>query len=192
MATIERGPSFPGSDTPRNTSDYNSSTIALQPTGPYTMEKGRSEPGELEAKSRTATAKRSRRKLLLLAVVAILAIIIIVVLCVYFLVIRPNKSDNSTPSSNASGGSTTKTATRAGSTDKPSPTSNAQPTTGGDGSIVTMEDGTTFVYKNPFGGYWVDDPNDPFNNGARAQSWTPALNETFRYGIDRIRGQVSP
>uniref|UniRef100_A0A0W0EVF7 glucan 1,3-beta-glucosidase n=1 Tax=Moniliophthora roreri TaxID=221103 RepID=A0A0W0EVF7_MONRR len=26
------------------------------------------------------------------------------------------------------------------------------------------------------------------NNGAKAQSWTPALNETFRYGVDRIRG----
>jgi len=51
-----------------------------------------------------------------------------------------------------------------------------------------MEDGTTFTYKNPFGGTWYWDPNDPFNNTAQAQSWTPALNEPFNYGIDHIRG----
>jgi len=192
MATIERGPSFPESDSPRLT-DYNASTQALQPAGPQTMEKASPDPRELEATAGAAPARRSRRKLLLVAVVAILAIIVIVVLCVYFLVIRPNnKSDNPVANSNASAGTTTKTATAAGNTNKPTPTSNAQPTTGGDGSIITMEDGTTFVYRNPFGGYWVDDPNDPFNAGARAQSWSPALNETFRYGIDRIRGQVSP
>ncbi|CAL1705012.1 unnamed protein product [Somion occarium] len=33
-----------------------------------------------------------------------------------------------------------------------------------------------------------DRSRHPFNNGARAQSFTPALNETFRYGIDQIRG----
>ncbi|ESK92046.1 exo-beta- -glucanase [Moniliophthora roreri MCA 2997] len=62
------------------------------------------------------------------------------------------------------------------------------PVTGGNGSEITMEDGTTFTYSNPFGGHWHYDPKDPFNNGARAQSWTPALNETFQYGVDRIRG----
>jgi hypothetical protein len=55
-----------------------------------------------------------------------------------------------------------------------------------------MDDGTTFIYINNFGGYWYWDPADPFNNGARAQSWTPALNESFDYGIDRIRGCVHP
>ena len=53
-----------------------------------------------------------------------------------------------------------------------------------------MEDGTTFTYKNPHGGYWYWDEKDPFNNGARPQSWSPALNETFRYGADLIRGSV--
>ncbi|KAK7053265.1 hypothetical protein VNI00_003891 [Paramarasmius palmivorus] len=60
--------------------------------------------------------------------------------------------------------------------------------TGSDGSEITLEDGTTFKYSNPHGGYWYYDPNDPFNNGARAQSWSPALNETFNFGVDRIRG----
>jgi len=60
--------------------------------------------------------------------------------------------------------------------------------TGGQGSTITLEDGSTFVYNNAFGGTWYWDENDPFNNGARAQSWSPALNETFRYGQDQIRG----
>ena len=62
--------------------------------------------------------------------------------------------------------------------------------TGGDGSTVMMEDGTTFTYLNSFGGHWYYDPDDPFNNGAQAQSWTPPLNQTFNYGSDRIRGYV--
>lgn len=62
--------------------------------------------------------------------------------------------------------------------------------TGGDGTTVTRDDGSTFIYKNSFGGTWYYDPSDPFNNGARAQSWSPALNETFRFGTDPIRGYV--
>lgn len=34
----------------------------------------------------------------------------------------------------------------------------------------------------------MDDPRDPFNNGARAQSFTPALNESWDYSKDQIRG----
>ncbi|CAK5270365.1 unnamed protein product [Mycena citricolor] len=60
--------------------------------------------------------------------------------------------------------------------------------TGGDGSTITADNGTTFTYVNSFGGSWYYDVNDPFNNGARPQSWSPALNETFRYGIDTVRG----
>ncbi|KAJ8092006.1 hypothetical protein PM082_024242 [Marasmius tenuissimus] len=60
--------------------------------------------------------------------------------------------------------------------------------TGADGSKVLLEDGTTMNYTNPHGGYWYYDPNDPFKDAARAQSWTPALNETFKYGVDKIRG----
>ncbi|KAK1221389.1 hypothetical protein PQX77_015796 [Marasmius sp. AFHP31] len=60
--------------------------------------------------------------------------------------------------------------------------------TGFDGSEVTLEDGSTMKYSNRHGGHWYYDPNNPFNNGARAQSWSPGLNETFRYGIDKIRG----
>jgi aryl-phospho-beta-D-glucosidase BglC (GH1 family) len=60
--------------------------------------------------------------------------------------------------------------------------------TGGDGSVVTTETGAQFTYKNPFGGFWVDDPNNPFNNNAQANSWTPPLNTTWTWGTDRIFG----
>jgi aryl-phospho-beta-D-glucosidase BglC (GH1 family) len=59
---------------------------------------------------------------------------------------------------------------------------------GKDGSKVVTETGSTFTYNNKFGGYWVVDPANPFNSGAKAQSYTPALNETFKYGIDRVYG----
>ncbi|THH07807.1 hypothetical protein EW145_g3127 [Phellinidium pouzarii] len=61
-------------------------------------------------------------------------------------------------------------------------------TTGGNGSTVTTEDGTTFTYVNPFGGFWVDDPEDPFNNNAQPNSWTPPLNTTWTWGVDKVYG----
>jgi len=60
--------------------------------------------------------------------------------------------------------------------------------TGGNGSVITLDSGATFTYLNPFGGYWYWDKNDPLNQDARAQSWSPALNETFKYGVDQVRG----
>lgn len=34
----------------------------------------------------------------------------------------------------------------------------------------------------------MEDTGNPFNNGARPNSWTPALNETWTWGKDRIWG----
>lgn len=61
-------------------------------------------------------------------------------------------------------------------------------TSGGDGSTVTAEDGSTFTYSNPFGGIWVDDPNDPFTGSAFPNSWTPPLNTSWTWGVDRLYG----
>ncbi|KAI5120171.1 hypothetical protein M0805_008438 [Coniferiporia weirii] len=58
----------------------------------------------------------------------------------------------------------------------------------GNGSTVTTEDGTTFTYVNKFGGFWVDDPAGPFNNNARPNSWTPPLNSSWRWGVDKVYG----
>lgn len=64
----------------------------------------------------------------------------------------------------------------------------AAPITGGDGSTVTTDKNTTFTYKNAFGGFWVDDPNDPFNFNAQAQSWIPPLNQSWNFAKNRIFG----
>lgn len=124
-------------------------------------------------------SKRRIRFWIIIAGVGILLLVAAIV--VYFLVIKP-KSQTSSDS-----GSTVATSTSTAA--KPATTSKAKVAiTGGDGSTVTTEDGSTFVYRNSFGGYWYYDENDPFNNAARAQSWSPALNETFQYGTDQIRG----
>jgi hypothetical protein len=69
-----------------------------------------------------------------------------------------------------------------------SPTPSNSKIYGGDGTIVTAEDGTTFVYNNSFGGFFAQDPNNPFNNDARAQSWSPPLNQSWQFGKDQIFG----
>jgi glucan 1,3-beta-glucosidase len=119
---------------------------------------------------------KSKRKFIILGVlIALIVLIAAVAFPLYFFVFKPKH-----------GAST-------GSKDPSKPTSSGKPAdavaiTGGDGSKVTLDDGSTTTYSNTFGGYWYYDETDPFNNGAKAQSWNPALNETFNYGIDKIRG----
>lgn len=196
---------------PSGGSDYNGSTYALNdtlgatplthgpytgsyrddPNDPYASEQGglpmsplgRSQNRAMDEKQAAYAAPRTRskRKVMILAILAALILLLLaVVIPVYFAIIRPNNNRSSSTEPGKS------------SNEAPKPSSTKTPVTavvtGGDGSKITMEDGTTFIYKNPFGGYWYWDENDPFNNGARAQSWSPALNETFQYGIDQIRG----
>ncbi|TFY57321.1 hypothetical protein EVG20_g8595 [Dentipellis fragilis] len=68
------------------------------------------------------------------------------------------------------------------------PSSPAGATSGGDGSRITMDNGQQFVYRNAFGGNWVYNPKDPFNNGARPNSWTPPLNTSWTWGKDQVYG----
>ncbi|KZT27908.1 glycoside hydrolase family 5 protein [Neolentinus lepideus HHB14362 ss-1] len=125
--------------------------------------------------------RRSRVKMILFGVLGgVAALIIIVVLAVYFGVVKKN-NDKTTTGDSVSNPTGTSSAGGGGS-------SGTLVVTGGGGSTVTTDNGTTFTYQNSFGGYWYWDPNDPFNNGARAQSWSPALNETFHWGVDKIRG----
>ncbi|KAF8176767.1 glycoside hydrolase family 5 protein [Pholiota molesta] len=60
--------------------------------------------------------------------------------------------------------------------------------TGGDGSVIKLDNGTEFTYNNPFGGFWVQDPANPFNNNAQPNSWTPPLNTSWTWGKDHIYG----
>ena len=129
----------------------------------------------------TAPRTQSKRRIIILASLAGLILLLLAVLIpVYFTVIRPKSNANLAPDP-----------AHPTQTSKNGNPSVAAIVTGGDGSNVITDDGSTFIYHNTFGGYWYWDENDPFNNGARAQSWTPALNETFKYGTDKIRGLVS-
>ncbi|TFK29814.1 exo-beta-1,3-glucanase [Coprinopsis marcescibilis] len=138
-----------------------------------------------------APRKKSRRKLFIIgAIVAALLIIAAIIIAVYFTVIKPktDSANSSDRNGNSRDQTTTSAAAPSASSSAGEDTSQSAIVTGGDGSVITMEDGTTFTYRNAFGGHWYYDPNDPFNNGAKAQSWTPALNESFEYGTARIRG----
>ncbi|KAJ7578638.1 glycoside hydrolase family 5 protein [Mycena floridula] len=140
---------------------------------------------ELNVPDEDPRPPKRRRAIYCLGCLAVLIIVILVVILpVYFAVIKPknNKTNLSDNGSNSDGQG-----------DAPSGTgtpSKSTLTTGGDGSTVTTDDGSTFVYKNQFGGYWIFDPNDPWNNGAAPNSWTPALNATWTWGKDKIFGYL--
>jgi len=126
---------------------------------------------------------------------AVAAVVLAVVLPVYFTVIKPKNNTSSGGGGNSNGGS------------EPKPPPNGV-TTGGDGSTVTMDNGTEFTYRNPFGGFctWspfsrltegdgltvgivgVWDPRTPFNDNAQPNSWTPPLNTTWKWGVDKLYG----
>ncbi|KAF8525997.1 glycoside hydrolase family 5 protein [Hysterangium stoloniferum] len=131
--------------------------------------------------------RKSFRLLLIGGLIALIVVVLAVILPVYFVVIRPKQNTNSNLASVPTGAPSQ-------SANAPTPTSSGGSQTsaglviGGDGTLVTASDGSTFTYRNPFGGYFVTDAADPYNNAAKAQSWTPALNETWRYGTDLIHG----
>lgn len=123
-----------------------------------------------------APSIRSKRRYLIAGVAAAALIAIAVAVSVYFTVGKPKSASFASAASPSA------------SSASPPSTSGSPSISGGDGTKITMEDGTTFIYSNPFGGFWYWNPNDPFNNNAQAQSWTPPLNQTFKFGIDQIRG----
>ncbi|CAG7854560.1 Probable glucan 1,3-beta-glucosidase D; AltName: Full=Exo-1,3-beta-glucanase D [Serendipita indica DSM 11827] len=130
----------------------------------------------------TPPARSSRWKLFAaLGCLAVVILVLVIVLPVYFLVIK--KRNTSTGGHGGSGGG--------GAVNGDDTLPVAQPdgaTSGGDGSKVYTEDGSSFTYTNKFGGHWSYDPARPFANEARAQSYTPALNETWKWGQDTIKG----
>ncbi|KAJ7105074.1 exo-beta-1,3-glucanase [Mycena crocata] len=63
------------------------------------------------------------------------------------------------------------------------------PTSGKTGTLVTMDDGTSFTYTNDFGGDWAADPKNPFAMGGKAQSWSKRIgSEEWDWGTDVARG----
>ncbi|KZO99387.1 glycoside hydrolase family 5 protein [Calocera viscosa TUFC12733] len=119
-----------------------------------------------------------------------------VIIPVYFVLIKPHQSTASSDTSGSSGNNGNSNGSGgSGNNNNTTTTNGGQPApafsgaiTGGSGSTVTRDDGSTFVYTNNFGGTWYFDPRNPFVDGARANEWTPALNESWQWGVDVVRG----
>lgn len=82
--------------------------------------------------------------------------IVVIALAIALPLVFVNRNKNS--SSSTSSGASTTTGGGDNSTTTPGDSGNGKPTAalatwGGDGSTVTKEDGTTFTYKNSFGGF---------------------------------------
>lgn len=117
------------------------------------------------------SAKKGRRSLwFIIAGVLVLVVVAIAVP----LALTQKKSHNSSSSSSAPGG---------GSIGKDG-------NSGASGSKITMDDGTTFVYENTFGGFWAADPKNPFGPGGQAQNWSKAIggDNKWDWSTDAVRG----
>ncbi|KAK0212093.1 glycoside hydrolase family 5 protein [Desarmillaria ectypa] len=137
---------------------------------------------------RNTPSKRRGLAFWLICAAALVIVVLAVILPVYFTVIKPKHNNKDSSQSSTSGdnsSSAPETPQGNGTTNPQSPTGAI---TGGDGSIVALADGSSFIYNNSFGGYWVADPNDPFSGAARPNSWTPPLNQSWKFGQDHVFG----
>ncbi|KAG8863719.1 hypothetical protein FRB96_007556 [Tulasnella sp. 330] len=177
-------------DEPYNNSEMNASAvpIPLQDVGGGNGNGYR----EFAEKNRfyESPRKQSTRKAWLCTTIAVVILIVAaaVAVPVYFFVIKPHSNSASSDGSSGSSGSSSSSGGSPSSGSGSGGKGSAAAITGTDGSIVTTDNGTTFTYNNTFGGYWYWDPKDPFNNGARAQSYVPALNETWDWNNNHIFG----
>ncbi|KAI1794546.1 glycoside hydrolase [Ganoderma leucocontextum] len=192
-ARSEHRASFASSNPTLTGDDYNASSLALNERGKqgfysYNYNDSDLNPsqGNFPKESYAipphrpyAPKRSSRKKAIIIGSLVALLVIAGAAVAVYFTVIKPK---HGTSSGSASTGSDNNSTSPSGNNQ------NLAVQTGTDGSTVTMDNGTTFVYNNSFGGFWYYDPANPFSSGARAQLWTPALNESFKFGEDPIRG----
>lgn len=118
-----------------------------------------------------ANATRSR-KCLLITIVTIILLIAIIAVVVPVAVIFGGKNSSSS-------GSTTQTDSTGHGVD------GKVLTTGHDGSVVDLGNGTSFTYVNKHGGFWV---SDWLNDTAQAQSYTKPLSQEWDWANDRMYG----
>ena len=108
------------------------------------------------------------------------ALVIVVAAVVAGVAVSLTKKKGSGSASSGSG---------SGSSSGGSGSGSSSSTAGKTGSKVTMEDGSTFVYTNDFGGDWAMDPKLPFAAGGQAQSWTPRVGkDDWVWGKDVVKG----
>lgn len=157
-------------------STRNSFLVPPTPEASHPFLTGGASEEKLDGGGGTRPASRRRRWPLFVLAGAV-AVVVIVLAVVLPVTLVHKHSSHSAGSSGASAAS---------------PTSNPESPTGavsgGNGTVIKMDNNQTFTYVNNFGGVWVDDPANPFNNSARAQSYTPSLDEEWVWGQDLIRG----
>ncbi|KAJ7132694.1 glycoside hydrolase family 5 protein [Mycena filopes] len=168
-------PSPNTSSYPDDTPSASNSTALLPGDGPENLTSKEAAYDAPQARTRKRQVALGLGALLALAIV-----VVAVVVPVYLLVIKKHHTSAAASAPNAD---PTSTASSGGSSGHI-----VGAITGADGSTVTTDNGQTFVYNNTFGGYWLADPQNPFATGARANSWTPALNESWTWGVDRVYG----
>lgn len=134
-----------------------------------------------------APAQKSKKSKLIKIAIGVTVAVLLALALILSLVFTVGKksSNNKSESASASTGAPQPTATSPDSEPVEPP---PDPTTGVTGSVITMENGTTFTYVNEFGGDWVFDPQNPLTGGGKAQSWSPRITEEWRWGEDLIRG----
>ena len=119
---------------------------SLAPSGePLVPETEKNLEGNVDAQPDRRGSLLKRPVFWFVVAAAIVAVALAVVLSVYFTVIKPKNNTS------IGGGGNNNTGGDGGSNPPPKPTGDL--TTGGDGSTVTMENGTQFTYRNPFGGF---------------------------------------
>jgi len=125
-------------------------------------------------------AQQKRKKRMIWIVVGALVIVVAAVAVGVAVSLTKKKGSGSASSSSGSSGGGSGSGSSSGSSSS---------TSGKTGSRVTMEDGSTFVYTNDFGGDWAMDPKLPFAAGGQAQSWTPRVGkDDWVWGKDVVKG----
>lgn len=172
-------PYSPGSPARFNTNTTSGGDVGT----PFLEEKvtGGQNDRALSSYADRAQAPRSRRRRLLIggALVGLIILAIVIAVPVALTTKHHSSSDASTGTGdggggggdNGGGGGGDGGGDNGGGNNGGGGQPTIAPTTGGDGSTVTTDKNTTFTYKNSFGGIWVEDPDDPFNMNAQAQSY---------------------
>lgn len=200
------GPSTPRQSYATNNSVNNSannSTNNSAPLLPGVREKGFADPSTFM--NRKSQPFYKKPLVWVIAAVGVALVAAAVVVPLYFTVIKPK---NNTSVTGGSGGSDNGTN---GTNPDDSPTNQppANGISGGDGSTIKTDNGSEFLYTNPYGGICessskfprpalllnttlgVSDPDDPFNDNAYPNSWTPPLNTSWTWGKDKLYGYAS-
>ncbi|GAA5938971.1 hypothetical protein JCM3775_002637, partial [Rhodotorula graminis] len=124
----------------------------------------------------------SRMRKLVIAGLVLLLLIIVAAIAIPIAITKSNDGDDASKASRKASND----GTEAGIPTESNPVTDWKTAPyGGNGSMVYLDDGSSFRYNNSLGGFWV---SIPFNDTARAQRDVPALDEEWDYEKNLIQG----